>query len=67
MRGDTRAALAGLDTLRPGVRAHVSGCERRCGRPRGEHVDVLATGDGYRVDGTLVPVDALTDRLKGRS
>lgn len=67
VRGDTRAALAGLDTLHPGVRAHVSGCERRCGRPRGEHVDVLATGDGYRVDGTLVPVAALTDRLKGRS
>jgi precorrin-3B synthase len=26
-----------------------SGCERRCGRPRGEWIDVVATPDGYRI------------------
>jgi precorrin-3B synthase len=26
---------------------HWSGCARRCGRPRGTVVDVVATGDGY--------------------
>lgn len=30
---------------------HWSGCERRCGRPAGEYVDVLATRDGYVIDG----------------
>ncbi|GII01467.1 precorrin-3B synthase [Planobispora takensis] len=29
---------------------HWAGCERRCGRPRGRVVEVVATGDGYRVD-----------------
>lgn len=28
---------------------HWSGCERRCGHPAGRRVDVLATGEGYRV------------------
>ncbi|WP_232792423.1 hypothetical protein [Actinacidiphila yeochonensis] len=27
-----------------------SGCERACGRPRGDRVDVVATAEGYRVD-----------------
>ncbi|WP_067843894.1 precorrin-3B synthase [Nocardia lijiangensis] len=31
-------------------RQHWSGCERRCGRPRGDVTDVVATPDGYRVD-----------------
>lgn len=30
-------------------RVHWSGCERRCGRPAGEVVDVIATGTGYAV------------------
>lgn len=37
---------------------YFSGCERRCGHPHGEYVDVLATPDGtYRVTarGTSVP------------
>ncbi|GGT01465.1 precorrin-3B synthase [Planobispora rosea] len=29
---------------------HWAGCERRCGRPRGRVVEVVATDDGYRVD-----------------
>lgn len=32
-----------------GARQHWAGCERRCGRPRGHVVDVVATGAGYRV------------------
>ncbi|MFF3438646.1 precorrin-3B synthase [Streptosporangium sp. NPDC002721] len=33
---------------------HWAGCGRRCGRPRGRVADVVATGDGYRLelDGT---------------
>jgi precorrin-3B synthase len=49
---DVRAdALAAIGRL-PGGRVHVSGCERRCGAPRGPHVDALALpGGGYLVDG----------------
>jgi precorrin-3B synthase len=32
-------------------RLHLSACERRCGRPGGEFVDVVAVPDGYLVDG----------------
>ncbi|OXM47446.1 hypothetical protein [Amycolatopsis alba] len=44
-------------------RAHFAGCERRCGKPAHEHVDVLATEDGYLVDGAFVPVGELTETL----
>ncbi len=30
---------------------HWSGCDRRCGKPAGEFVDVLATANGYVIDG----------------
>ncbi|GAB2607965.1 nitrite/sulfite reductase [Kribbella endophytica] len=40
-------------TLQPGRRpVHWSGCERRCGQPAGDFVDVLALTDGYSVDGS---------------
>jgi precorrin-3B synthase len=49
---DVRAdALAAISRL-PAGRVHVSGCERRCGAPRGPHVDAVAlAGGGYLVDG----------------
>lgn len=49
VRGDARRMLQLLP--RDGRRAHWSGCERRCGKPAGEFVDVLAVGNGYSVDG----------------
>lgn len=68
-RADVRAdatqamsALAGLDAAQIG-QAHFSGCERRCGRPRSGAADVLATGDGYLVDGTVVPAEQLAAAL----
>ncbi|MGW7365354.1 cobalamin biosynthesis protein CobG [Streptomyces sp. NPDC054841] len=48
---------------RGGLPVYWSGCERRCGHPHGEYVDVLATADGtYRVtvQGADVPVDGPT-------
>ncbi|MFD4466806.1 precorrin-3B synthase [Rhodococcus sp. NPDC058505] len=49
VRGDATAAVRSGDLPAPG-RQHWSGCDRRCGRPRGEVTDIVATGDGYRVD-----------------
>ncbi|MFC5721463.1 cobalamin biosynthesis protein CobG [Streptomyces gamaensis] len=60
-RADVRAdATACLTSVRPApapehrgtasaLPVYWSGCERRCGHPGGRWVDVLATGDGYRV------------------
>ncbi|MGQ4598428.1 precorrin-3B synthase [Nocardia sp. R6R-6] len=31
-------------------RQHWSGCDRRCGRPRGEVIDIVATDQGYRIE-----------------
>jgi precorrin-3B synthase len=39
---------------RDGQRVHWSGCERRCGKPAGGFVDVVAVGNGYLVDGERV-------------
>ncbi|WP_426511541.1 precorrin-3B synthase [Dactylosporangium sp. McL0621] len=44
VRADARAAVA-AGTHEP---AHWVGCERRCGAPKGRHVEMLATGAGYR-------------------
>ncbi len=49
VRGDAARALPLLPSGRP---VHWSGCERRCGKPAGA-VDVIATGNGYAVDGTF--------------
>ncbi|MFR9730745.1 precorrin-3B synthase [Saccharopolyspora sp. MS10] len=47
---DVRADAARV--ARPGPRpVHWAGCERRCGRPAGDAVLVLATGSGYEVGG----------------
>ncbi|MDO5029025.1 MAG: precorrin-3B synthase [Corynebacterium sp.] len=43
-RGDAAHAIA-QDRL-PDGRVHFSGCERRCGKPKGGYFDYLATGDG---------------------
>ncbi|WP_236789023.1 precorrin-3B synthase [Amycolatopsis sp. GM8] len=56
-RADVRA-----DARRVTARAHFSGCERRCGKPRGA-VDVVAADGGYLVDGTWVPAEAVVDVL----
>jgi precorrin-3B synthase len=49
VRADARRTMPGM--RRDGRRVHWSGCERRCGKPAGEFVDVLAVGNGYLVDG----------------
>ena len=43
-RGDAAHAIA--QARLPEGRVHFSGCERRCGKPKGGFVDYLATGDG---------------------
>ncbi|OZD10266.1 precorrin-3B synthase [Rhodococcus sp. 06-235-1A] len=48
VRTDLAAAVEARMTPRD-ERQHWSGCERRCGRPKGEVTDVIATGIGYRV------------------
>ncbi|MBB3083460.1 precorrin-3B synthase [Geodermatophilus sabuli] len=49
VRADAAAAVAGGTLPAGGERQHWAGCARRCGRPRGEVVDVVATGTGYRI------------------
>ncbi|MFG1641313.1 precorrin-3B synthase [Amycolatopsis sp. NPDC049252] len=58
-RADVRADAV----FRPGLRAHFSGCERRCGKPSQSHVDVVAEAGGYRVDGRWVPFEELKGTL----
>ncbi|GAB2867700.1 nitrite/sulfite reductase [Actinocorallia aurea] len=45
---DVRADALAVMAPGPG-RVHWSGCDRRCGRPEGSVVDVVAVPDGYRV------------------
>jgi precorrin-3B synthase len=49
VRADAAAALAAGALPAGGARQHWAGCGRRCGRPRGQLVDVVATPGGYRV------------------
>lgn len=48
---DVRTDATRLNVVRGGRRVHWSGCERRCGKPAGAFVDVVAVGNGYLVDG----------------
>jgi precorrin-3B synthase len=69
-KADVRADARRIMPLLPaGSRVHFAGCERRCGRPSGEHHDVLAEDGGYRLDGVEVPVGRLADSLvrKGKT
>ncbi|MGW4392996.1 precorrin-3B synthase [Streptomyces sp. NPDC004685] len=45
VRAEAKAALGPVGALP----VYWSGCERRCGHPHGEWVDVVATPDGYQV------------------
>ena len=50
VRADATTAVAAGALPADGARQHWAGCERRCGRPQGDVVDVVATGTGYRVE-----------------
>ncbi|TDU82207.1 precorrin-3B synthase [Kribbella voronezhensis] len=54
VRADAREVTPRIPAGRRPV--HWSGCERRCGRPAGGFVDLVAAGNGYALDG--VPVAA---------
>ena len=41
-RADTRMLAAQLAARTPLARTHLSGCERRCGAPAGDHLDLVA-------------------------
>ncbi|MCU1619028.1 MAG: cobG [Modestobacter sp.] len=50
VRADATAAVRSGALPADGARQHWAGCERRCGRPQGGVVDVVATSSGYRVE-----------------
>ncbi len=49
VRADAATAVTTGALPAGGARQHWAGCERRCGRPRGDVVDVVATPAGYRI------------------
>jgi precorrin-3B synthase len=62
VRGEARRVVPRVGNGRV---VHWSGCERRCGRPGGEFVDVLALDDGrYSVDGVVGDVEGLINRAR---
>ncbi|WP_407836646.1 precorrin-3B synthase [Streptomyces sp. DSM 116496] len=67
VRADARAVVAadgGAPAGPAGAPVHWSGCERRCGHPRGTAwVDLVATSDGYRLDGRPVPSHELAQAV----
>jgi len=50
VRADATAAVVTRTLPAGGARQHWAGCERRCGRPQGGVVDVVATPTGYRIE-----------------
>jgi precorrin-3B synthase len=50
VRADAAAAVRTGALPAGGARQHWVGCERRCGRPQGDVVDVVATPTGYRIE-----------------
>jgi precorrin-3B synthase len=50
VRADATAAVRADALPAGGTRQHWAGCERRCGRPQGDVVDVVATPTGYRIE-----------------
>ncbi|MFD6885373.1 precorrin-3B synthase [Streptomyces sp. NPDC059957] len=67
VRADARAvvdAAGGAPAGPAGAPVHWSGCERRCGHPRGAAwIDLVATPDGYRLDGRPVPSSELAQAV----
>jgi precorrin-3B synthase len=49
VRGDVVRAVTTGTLPADGARQHWAGCERRCGRPSGAVVDVVANANGYRI------------------
>lgn len=48
---DVRADAPRLAAAHPGVRLHVSGCDRRCGHPTSNHLSAVASAtDGYTLE-----------------
>ncbi|WP_083666343.1 hypothetical protein [Saccharomonospora sp. CUA-673] len=54
-------------TAGPGLAAHFAGCSRRCGRPGGSHIDVVAAEGGYHVGGTFVGLDRVAEALSAQA
>ncbi|MFZ3493829.1 precorrin-3B synthase [Streptomyces sp. 5.8] len=67
VRADARAVVdagGGAPAGPAGAPVHWSGCERRCGHPRGAAwIDLVATPDGYRLDGRPVPSSELAQAV----